>query len=185
MVRQRKAFTLFELILVCALLALLAAMVWPNLDYFNADARIVAAADMVRGQLSQARSHAVEEGRPYRFEIVDAMHCRVVPDTGDAPAPGSVNNSGSAEDAGDANEDTLPKNVTFDLSHTNAAGDDDNQNDTGSSGAGMRIVYLPDGSAREDAEIRLTSQGARGATLKLRALTGTIIIARSPGGKTP
>jgi Tfp pilus assembly protein FimT len=164
-------------------LALLAAMVWPNLDYFNADARVVAAADMVRGQLAQARSHAVEEGRPYRFEIVDATHCRVVPDTGDAPAPGSVNNS--SDENGEANEDTLPKNVTFDLSHSDAAGSDDNQNDTGSSGAGMRIVYLPDGSAREDAEIRLTSQGARSATLKLRALTGTIIIARAPGNKGP
>lgn len=184
MVRQRKAFTLFELILVCAVLALLAAMVWPNLDYFNADSRVVAAADMVRGQLAQARSHAVEEGRPYRFEIVDATHCRVVPDTGDAPAPGSVN-AGPADDNSDANEDTLPKNVTFDLSHSDTAGSEDNQNDTGTSGAGMRIVYLPDGSAREDAEIRLTSPGARSATLKLRALTGTIIVVRSPGGKEP
>src|SRR5262249_16953369 len=124
----------------------------------------------------------VEEGRPFRFEIVDASHCRVVPDTGDAPAPGSTN-AGSAEDSGDANEDTLPKNVTFDLSHSDAAGSHHVHGATGSSGAGMRIVYLPDGSAREDAEIRLNSQGARSATLRLRALTGTIIVDRSPGNK--
>ena len=183
MVHKREGFTLLELVLVCAVLALLAAVVWPNLAHFNADARVVAAADMVKGQLAQARSRAVEEGRPYRFEIVDANHCRVVPDTGDVPAPGTA---GPADDNGDGapGEDTLPKDVTFDLPHSGTTATDDSQA-AGGAGGGVRIVFLPDGSAHEDAEIRLTSPGARGATLQLRALTATVTLVRAAEGKTP
>jgi prepilin-type N-terminal cleavage/methylation domain-containing protein len=173
---QRQGFNLLELVLVCAVLALLAAIAWPNLEPFQADARVIAAADMVKGRLSEARYRAVDEGRPYRFEILDNTRCRVVPDNGDAPAPGSAP-AGPAEDSeGTPGEDTLPRNVTFDLSHSDATGADDSQ-----AGGGVRVVFLPDGSAREDAEIHITAQGARGATVQLRALTATVTVVRTEG----
>jgi Tfp pilus assembly protein FimT len=182
--KKRAAFTLFEIVLVCALIALLAAILVPNLDAFHADARILAAGDMVKGQLAQTRSHAIEEGRPYRFEILDATHCRVVPDNGEAPAPG---NAGAAGDNGEGTpgEDTLPKHVSFDLTRSNTTNSDDPSTDSASGGSGLKIVFLPDGRAREDAEIRLTSPGARSLTLQLRGLTATITTGRSKEGNGP
>jgi len=182
--KKREAFTLFEMVLVCAVIVLLAAIVVPNLDAFHADARILAAADMVKGQLAQTRSHAVEEGRPYRFEILDATHCRVVPDIGDAPAPGSAGAPGNS-DEGEPGEDTLPKKVSFDLTRSNTTSMDDPSAGTASGGDGLKVVFLPDGSAREDAEIRLTTPGARGVTLHLRGLTATITTVRSTEGNRP
>jgi prepilin-type N-terminal cleavage/methylation domain-containing protein len=175
----RQAFTLFELVLVSAVLALLVAIAWPNLEPFQADARVVAAADMVKGRLAEARYRAVDEGRPYRFEIIDNTRCRVVPDTGDAPAPGSAP-AGPADENGEGTpgEDTLPRSVTFDLSHSDTTGADDYQ---AGGGGGFKVVFLPDGSAREDAEIRISSQGARGAMVQLRALTATITVVRTEG----
>jgi Tfp pilus assembly protein FimT len=169
-----------ELILVCALLALLVAIVWPNLEFYHADVRITAGADMVKGRLAEARSRAVEEGKPYRFEIIDANRCRVVSDIGDAPpaAPPGQAPPGDSEN-GTPGEDSLPKMVSFDLGQSSANGPDNNN---GNAGGGTKIVFLPDGSARDDAEIRLTSQGARPVVIRLRALTGTITTVRPTEG---
>jgi prepilin-type N-terminal cleavage/methylation domain-containing protein len=165
---KRQGFTLIELILVCALLVLIAAIVLPSFEDFYADARANAGADMVRGRLAEAQSRAVEEGRAYRFEVLEATKCRVVPDSG-APAPSSGGSSGSGGDA-DA-EDTLPQKVSFDL---------------GSEGNLLKVVFLPDGSASSDAEVRITSPGARPVVLRLRALTGTITTVRLlPEGNQP
>jgi prepilin-type N-terminal cleavage/methylation domain-containing protein len=166
---QRHGFTLFELVLVCALLVILAAILIPNLDYMYADTRVTAAADMVKGRLAEALSHAIEEGRPYRFEIIDATHCRVIADSGEV-GQSNNNGNGNGAGAGDAdNEDTLPKNVSFDLS---------NVGDNG----GVKVVFLPDGTTRDDAEICLTSPGAQRMTLKLRALTATLKAIRQAEG---
>ena len=50
---------------------------------------------------------------------------------------------------------------------------------------GTPIEILPDGSAREDAEIPLTSTSARPLTLKLRAFTATVTACRPAEGSQP
>jgi hypothetical protein len=46
------------------------------------------------------------------------------------------------------------------------------------------VVFLPDGTAREDAEIVFQVPGARSATLSLRALTGIVSVkAANTGGR--
>jgi Tfp pilus assembly protein FimT len=180
--KKRQAFTLFELILVCALVALVAAIAWPSLDSFVADARVVAGADMVRARLAEAQARAIEEGRPYRFEILDKNKCRVVPDSGEAGPP-PAGNGGPESDPSQGvlgGEDTLPAKVSFDKSRA-AGGDPGDQ----SSGNGLKVVYLPDGSAREDAEISLRSPGARSVTLRLRALTAALTTVREAEGSRP
>jgi Tfp pilus assembly protein FimT len=179
---KRQAYTLFEMVLVCALLALAAAIALPSFEYFYADARVTAGADMVKARLAEAQARAVDEGRPYRFEVLDANRCRVVPDSGDAP-PAPAGNGGAEGDAGQAvlgAEDTLPAKVSFDRSR--AAGIDGGDQ---SAGPGLRIVFLPDGSAREDAEICLCSPGARSVTLRLRALTAAVTTVRAAEGNSP
>ena len=181
--KKRAAFTLFEMSVVCAVIALLAVIAVPNLDGYHCEARIIGGADMIKGRLAEARSRAVEESRPYRFEIIDATRCRVVSDLGAGGAPGAAS-AGPNEDNGEGTpgEDTLPRGVSFDLPGSKTSSDNQGDNN---SGAGLKIVFLPDGSARDDAEIRLTSPGSRPVTLQLRALTATITTTRSTEEKGP
>jgi prepilin-type N-terminal cleavage/methylation domain-containing protein len=170
----RPGYTLLEVLITMAILVVGASLVIPSIGSFGAETRVLAGADMVKGRLAEARARAVEEGRPYRFEIVDATHCRIAPDVGDPSSGGGDDSEGG--------EDTLPRNVTFDLNSSRAAAAADDNNDGGSSGAGLRVVFLPNGSAREDAEIRVTSEGSRPATIHLRALTGTTSLTRDKEG---
>jgi prepilin-type N-terminal cleavage/methylation domain-containing protein len=181
MTAQRQAYTLLEVIITMAILVVGTALVLPSITSMGGETRVLAGADMVKSRLAEARARAVEEGRPYRFEIVDTTHCRITPDVGDPAEPTSA----SASDDSEGNKDTLPANVSFDLSSSKADAAADDTTDNGTSGAGLRIVFLPNGSAREDAEIRVTSQGGRPAIVHLRALTGTTSITRDTEGKRP
>ena len=79
--RMRRAFTLFELLLVLALLVILAGLAIPSIDYMYADSRTMAAVDQVRSKWAAARGHAVGEGRAYRFSIMQNSGAfRVAPD---------------------------------------------------------------------------------------------------------
>src|SRR5205823_247476 len=84
-VRQpRRAFSLFELLLVIALIVLLAAIAYPTLDGALATFRITEAADMVRACWADARAHAMNEGQAYRFAVLPGQgNFRVAPDSPD------------------------------------------------------------------------------------------------------
>jgi prepilin-type N-terminal cleavage/methylation domain-containing protein len=176
----RPGYTLLEVLITMAILVVGASLVIPSIGSFGAETRVLAGADMVKGRLAEARARAVEEGRPYRFEIVDATHCRIAADVGDPAEP----TAGSADDS-EGGQDTLPRNVSFDLNGSRADAAADDTTDSGTSGAGLRVVFLPDGSAREDAVIRVTSEGSRPAILHLRALTGTTSLTRDKEGSRP
>jgi len=175
MPQRRSAYTLFEIIIVMAILVIGAAMVVPSLDSFGGETRVIAGADMVRGRLAEARSRAVEESRSYRFEIVDATHCRVVPDTAEQQQSNPGNGNGDSSPAPECGEDTLPRNVNFVL--------DDPASDGGA--CANKVVFQADGTARDDAEIRITAKGARTITLKLRAITATTSTVRPNQGNQP
>src|SRR5690348_16660356 len=84
LVTRRRAYTLFELLLVLALLIVMAAIAYPTLDSLYADFRLSSAADQVRACWAEGRAHAVEEGRPYRFAVVpERGNFRIAPDGAD------------------------------------------------------------------------------------------------------
>ena len=68
---MRRAYTLFEILLVVALIAILAAMTVPGLieAIYGDRTRLQAAADQITGQWSSMRARAIMEGRPYRFSV--------------------------------------------------------------------------------------------------------------------
>ena len=81
---HRRGFTIFELVVVMAVLLLLAAVILPSIGAFRGDTRQRAAADVIRGELAVARARAMEEGRPYRVAISqDGKRIRRAPDTAD------------------------------------------------------------------------------------------------------
>ena len=81
MARARQAYTLMETVLVMALLVILGAVTVPSLSRLQSPFRVNAAVDSVRAAWAEARAHAVEQGRPYRFGVVpQSGHFRVAPD---------------------------------------------------------------------------------------------------------
>ena len=65
--RARSGFTLMELLLVLALVAAIAAMVWPALQRPLATQRLRRGAEQVRTQLIKARNQAILKGETFGF----------------------------------------------------------------------------------------------------------------------
>jgi prepilin-type N-terminal cleavage/methylation domain-containing protein len=181
----RRAYTLFELLLVLVILVVMAAIAYPSLDGLYTSFRMTQAADQVRACWADARSQAMNEGRAYRFAVIpNKGNFRIAPDSPDAWGGG-----GSEPATSDPNypplviEETLPKGVRFSTADSwqSAAGDagGDSSLPAGTVGPGSWseiVTFLPDGTAKEDVEIVFTARGARPLALKLRALTGAVSV---------
>ena len=165
MTARRRGFTLFELIIVMALLLLLAALVLPSLGAFRGDTRQRAAADVIRGELAVARSRAMEEGRPYRVALSeDATRIRRAPDGTDfAQTSASDHASGSA----------AAVDYAFDFVTAHLVADGDVQPPVAENGWQTVVTALPNGTCREDtALIGLKEDGNQGMYIRVRGLTG-------------
>ena len=182
----RRGVTLFETILVVAIIALMAALTVPAMDFFMPATKVKGSVDQVRAAWADARARAIEEGRPYRFAIV--------PNTGRyriAPDGPEFWGEGGAAPKGDCLvlEDGLPGGVRFQVTdeagNSSSSGADTSdvpwtKPDQASQEAAPApsayshpIVFLPDGTAREDVAIAFVVKGARRTTLQLRGLTGS------------
>lgn len=189
--RRRPAYTLFELILVLALLVVITTLIYPSLDAMYGDYRLTQATDQVRAAWANARSSAMDQGRPYRFAIVPGRgNFRVAPDSAEFWA-------GNAEPAAQAEqleipyvqEDALPRQVRFASAEAVLAGLLDQTGETvllpGTIEPSMWLTtatFLPDGSSREDVELIFHSRGCRPILLQLRALTGVVTPKTLPAG---
>jgi hypothetical protein len=143
--------------------------------------RMTAAADMVRTVWARARSHAMAEGTAYRFSVVPGKgNFRLAPDSGAFwDGDGTPTAPPDPTQKPLVLEGALPKGVRF---RTPEGGGD--ANDGGNSilppgGAPPsaykgKVVFLPDGSAREDAELILSARGVKGLVIRLRGLTGAV-----------
>jgi type II secretory pathway pseudopilin PulG len=183
--RQRRGYTLLELALVCALLVVIAAVTFPSLATMYHQHRLGLATDSVREAWALARARAIEEGRPYRFAVIpDSGRFRVAPDS-----PEFWSGSGAPDAEANGTERppltlsrTLPGGVVFVMdgsgSSAGAGGggwaDDQGGEDDDDPGAPWKpvAVFMPDGTAQEDATIQFQGGGSRTATLRLRGLTG-------------
>lgn len=181
--RRRRAFTLFELILVLVVLVVVAAVAAPSLDSMLGTYRVTAAGDVVRGAWAQARARAMNEGRAYRFSVLPHKgNYRLAPD-----APEFWAGNGGSPTTTDSNapplilEDALPKGVRFNDPNGPPEADVEGGTDTvaapGSVDLGSwstAVIFLPDGTARDDRELVFAARGSRSLSLKLRALTGVV-----------
>jgi prepilin-type N-terminal cleavage/methylation domain-containing protein len=181
--RRRAGFTLFELVLVLALVAILAAISYPSMNAMYASIRITEAGDQVRAAWARARARAMNEAVPYRFGIIPNQgNFRIAPDLpdywagkGDLPPPSDPANPPLVL------EGAVTKGVRlFALKSAPTGGDSEGDTvlppEAVNTGAYVTVAtFLPDGTAREDVELRLQTQGSRPLVLRLRGLTGVII----------
>jgi prepilin-type N-terminal cleavage/methylation domain-containing protein len=172
----RTAFTLLELILVMALIVSLMAIGYPMIESSYAYVKVTAAADTVKGAWARARARAIEDCIAYRFSIAPEQgRFRIAPDradywTGDGvPDPGQNNPPLVLEGK-------LPKGIAFapgqNASNDSPASSNDDEKVNAANWV-TTAVFLPDGTAQDDVDMKINIKGTRPITLRLRSMTGT------------
>jgi len=165
----RSGFTLLEMVLVLLLIVAAASFAVPMLDSLMHPNQVGAAIDAVRTQLELTRARAMEEGRPYRFSIVE----------GGDEFQVDADDTESNTDKPFVLKGKLPEPCLF---VTNGTGLID-ASMTPQGGALKTVaVFLPDGTARDDVEINFGRPGLARATVRLRAVTGAVNLVSQPKG---
>ena len=165
---RRPGLTLIEVLLVIAVIIALAAVAYPTMSAMYGDVKIKAAADDVRAAWTEARSHAIEDGRPYRFAVEPGTgKYKVAPD-----ADGFWDGSGGTGDENDAPpytfEGSLPNGILFEVGA-----------DLPTSGEWSTVVvFNPDGGCDSDVEVVLKEDGddATPLVVRVRAMTGAVSV---------
>jgi len=168
-------FTLFELMLVMVIILIASALTIPVIDTMMTDGRVKAARDEVRARWADIRGRAMQEGRAYTFGIQD--------NTGKYKIqPEDMNDPSDTDDPPLTREGELPKDVVFSLGQSTIGS---NGGSTASSTDYQTIVvYLPDGTARDDVELMFGKSGLQLLGLQLRAITGTVTMIDGKKGDT-
>jgi prepilin-type N-terminal cleavage/methylation domain-containing protein len=181
--QRRRGYTLLEVVLTMAIMVMLAALGYPTLDSMYTGVKVEAASDAVRAAWAEAQAHAVNEGRAYRFAVVPGKgNYRVAPDSsdywkGNTPTPDDPDNAPIVL------ENSLPKGIVFTTDGGPLPSDGGNDTALPNDGVGAgqwstTAVFLPDGTAQDDADITLRLHDARPITVHLRALTGVVTVQR-------
>lgn len=183
--RRRSAVTLLELMVVLAIVVLVSAISIPSIAGMSGSYKLNGGVDSVRAGWSEARARAIEEGRPYRFAVEPTGTAyRIAPDE-DSYWQGGTGPDNDPNGRGLIREKALPAGCSFQV---NGSGGSPPVADAGSlaekvpEGAAWSpaVIFLPDGTAREDVRLTFTVRGCKPTTLYLRALTGTVSVQREP-----
>jgi prepilin-type N-terminal cleavage/methylation domain-containing protein len=172
---QRQAYTLLEVILVLALLVIITGITLPTILSSYASYRVRAGTDTIRAGFVDARMHAIEDARPYRFAFVPGKgNFRVAPDD---PAYWSGSPPQDEKSPPFIREEALPNGIRFSLNDNPVDTQSPSALPIGSVGPEQwttYVVFEPDGTAdNPPSPITLTLTGARPLVITLRGITGT------------
>lgn len=150
------------MVIVVVIIAIMAGLAIPVLDSLLNPNQVLASVDMVRSEWLMARSWALEQGRPYRFSVQDGGGMfKTEPDDPAVDGDGSFTREGE-----------LPEPCFF----TPTIDGDPPALGSPSGGSDYRavVVFLPNGTARDDAALSFGREGLLPVTLRIRALTGAV-----------
>ncbi len=179
----RRALTLIEVLLVLALLVMLAAVVWPELEPVVASLELRKSAERIRVEWERARVDALSTGRTilFRYEPDSNHYClQRCPEPQFTPGGTADQTTDSTSNGAEApdREAFLPEKIHFDSSEIS-----DNATDwlgdvtlPATSGEWSDpVVFYPDGTT-SDAKLVLTNQRDQSVELSLRGLTGVVTL---------
>lgn len=156
-----------------AVIVIAAGIAFPSVSTMYVQYRLRAATDTIRSGWVNARSHAVDESRRYRFSVVNGKgNFRVAPDD---PAYWSGSPPSDDQQPSYIKEDALPSGIRF-AHEGDAASDNKGDSVLPSVNSGQWetvAIFDFDGTAQDDAEITVELNGGRPMIIKLRAVTGS------------
>lgn len=185
---MRRGFSLLEMLLVLAILAITAAVVWPTLANLYADSQLRNGAEQVRTGLLHARLRAIERGVVYHFRYVPGDRLYQV-----TPSDGSM----AEGDAGEQREQETVFALAVGLRFFGEASGVTAGGPRAAVGEGMNlpvgpvaggagslgnvewsapIVFRPDGTA-DDASLVVASSDGGYVQLGVRSITGVVDVA--------
>jgi Tfp pilus assembly protein FimT len=172
---RRPGFTLMEMILVVVMIIALSAVAYPTLSAMYGDVKVKAAADDVQAAYADGRSHAIEDGRPYRFGVqLGTGRYRMAPDADDFWDGSGGNSSNDGDAPAFIQEASLPNGILFDAT-----------SDLPQSGEWSTVVvFNPDGGCNADVEIALKEDDDSGTPIvvRIRAMTGAVSVRKKSAG---
>jgi prepilin-type N-terminal cleavage/methylation domain-containing protein len=182
----RRGLTLFELLLVLAIIVLIAGVSVPYFEGWFAGHRLNEGVDTLREHWIKARTLAMEEGRPYRFAyLLNGQSYRLAPDDIEhweelAGTSAGPQQSGVGFPPGMLVEAELPEAVYF----YNLEGVQKGQPLIGGWAkesivfwpSGEARLHGPDGEERAETQVLLTDRSSRLKGLHIRALTGVVSV---------
>ena len=176
----RRGATLIEMVVVMAILVVAAAVAMPSMQSGNGTS-LNAAADTVKAAWAKARARAIADGQPYRFAVMaNTSQFQVAPDSSSL-WEGSSQGTTTADSGSQplVIKDSLPQGMIF-LSGDGASGSSSSSGSApapassggGSGGWTCEIVFMPDGTTQQDAQIAFGAAGGRSLVLQVRSATG-------------
>lgn len=175
--RNRTAYTLIEMLIVLAVFASLAAMIWPAARRMLGRSELREAAKQVRTALVRARLDAIETGVPHRFRYqVGTGRYEVAPlpvalDDEETP---SAPTGASWQRDDEATEQTIPAGVWFAEPGAVREGPDMSAASPlpGDAGWSASTIFYPNGRS-SDARVCIASSSGTFVEVRLRGLNGS------------
>ena len=204
----RDAFTLFELLIILALLVTVVAVSWPALEQFHLQYRLRQAGSLVQARMAGARVHAVDTGIDYQFRFEPGGQRFVVLPYDQqvlaqmAASAGANGGAGASAGGGGQGQPHFPRlagRLPSDKAHFDPASTGGNapQPFPGDWLAGIHgadqfagvnwsapILFHADGTAAA-AHVTIRDKKNRIVTVSVRSLTGGVSVSKMVNGGTP
>jgi len=204
-VRRRSrlnGYTLFELLVVVAILATMVALAWPALERFYLEHRVRQGGQLVQARLAGARVHAVDTGFDYQFRFKpEGQRFLVIPYDSQALAALQTASSPTTGTSGSTATVRIPRiagmlpSSTAHFDSTSTGGSSPQQipaewlsglaNADQFSGVNWSapLVFHADGSATT-AQVIIRDKKSRYVTVSIRAMTGGVSVSAIENGGT-
>jgi prepilin-type N-terminal cleavage/methylation domain-containing protein len=193
-IHSPRGFTLFELLIVLAILTTIVALSWPALEQFYTDYRVRQGGHLVQARMAGARVHAIDTGVDYQFRFEPGgQRFLILPnDTQALLSPTGATQTGGATRRIPKIAGRLPSpKAHFDPASTGGSTGQQVPSDwlSGIKDAGdlnsvnwsAPILFHADGSAT-NAQVMIADNKSRFVTVTIRALTGGVSVSNIANG---